>query len=144
MNSVADFLKRAADRNGFSRERFEERKIPTDHNNLIVMPFFGDLRSMVVMSSLLLHRYRQEVKNSKYFILASWPGFQGLFPYVDEYWSTNDEAHLKRFYEQSEGLRNKSDMTTIYLRNLNEFFREVFDCNEIAPYYQNGFTNKFF
>ena len=144
MSSVVEFLNRSAERNGFVRERFEERKIPTEHTNLVVMPFFGDLRSMTVMSSLLLQRYRQEVKNSKYFILASWPGFQGLFPYVDEYWAMSDEAVLKQFYEQSDGLRNKSDMATIYTRNLNEFFRDVIDYKEIAPFYGNGLTDKFF
>jgi len=144
MTSVVDFLKRASERNGFIRERFEERKVPTDHSTLTIMPFFGDTRSMAVMSSLLLHRYRQEVKNSKYFILASWPGFQGLFPWVDEYWAINDEAHIKRFYEQSEGLRNKSDLATIYLRNMNEFFRDVVDYRELEPYYHDGLKNKFF
>jgi hypothetical protein len=144
MSSVIDFLRRASDRNGFTRERFEDRKAPTDYSNLVVMPFFGDMRSIMVMSSLLLQRYRQEVKNSKYFILASWPGFQGLFPYVDEYWSISDQAHIKKFYEQSDGFRNKSDLTTIYIRNLNEFFREVVDYKDLSPYYQNGFTNSFF
>lgn len=144
VSSVVEFLKKAADRNGFIRERFEEKKIPTDHSNLLIMPFFGDIRSMCVMSSLLLQRYRQESKASKYFILASWPGFQGLFPYVDEYWAITDEAHFKKFYEQSEGLRNKSDLSTIYFRNLNEFFRDVVDYREINPFYNNGFTNNFF
>ena len=144
MNSVNDFLKRSSERNGFTRDRFEERKLPTDYSDLVIMPFFGDLRSMTVMSSLLLQRYRQEVKNSKYFILASWPGFQGLFPYVDEYWSLNDEAILKRFYEQASGFENKADLTTIYRRNINEFFRDVIDYRDIEPFYKNGFTNEFF
>lgn len=144
MSSVADFLKRASDRNGFYRERFEEKKLPTDHSNIIIMPFFGDLRSMCVMSMLLLHRYRMEHKNSKYFILASWPGFEGLFPYVDEYWSLTDESILHRFYEQSDGLRNKSDLSTIYIRNLNEFFRDVVDYREILPFYDLGLTAEFF
>lgn len=144
MTSVVDFLKRASERNGFNRERFEERKVPTDHSSLVVMPYFGDMRSMAVMSSLLLHRFRQEVKNSKYFIFASWPGFQGLFPYVDEYWAISDTAHIKRFYEQSEGMRNKSDLATIYMRNMNEFFRDVVDYKELEPYYHDGLQNKFF
>ena len=144
MNSVNDFLKRASNRNGFSRDRFEERKLPTDHSDLVVMPFFGDLRSMTVMSSLLLQRYRQEMKTSKYFILASWPGFQGLFPYVDEYWSLNDESIIKKFYEQSSGFENRSDLATIYNRNLNEFFRDVVDHKEIDLFYNNGFKNEFF
>lgn len=144
MSSVADFLKRASDKTGFIRERFEERKIPTDNSNLIIMPLFGDMRSMSLVSSLILQRYREESKNSKYFILASWPGLQGLFPYVDEYWAINDEAHIKRFYEQSEGLRNKSDLYTIYLRNLNEFFNDVVSFKDLVPFYNNGLTNGFF
>jgi hypothetical protein len=51
---------------------------------------------------------------------------------------------MKRFYEQSEGLRNKSDLATIYVRNMNEFFRDVIDYKELATFYQNGLTNKFF
>lgn len=144
MSSVIDFLKRSAERNGFVRERFEESKVPTDHSNLVIFPFFGDLRSMTVLSSFLLKRYREEVKNSKYFIMASWPGFQGLFPYVDEYWSISDEVHLKRFYEESDGFRNKSEFNTIYTRNLNEFFRDVVSYTDLEPFYKNGFTNKFF
>lgn len=144
MSSVADFLKRASERNGFIRERFEERKIPTDHSNVVIMPFFGDLRGTFVLSSLLLQRYRQEVKGSKYFILASWPGFQGLFPYVDEYWAVGDQSSVRRFYEQADGLRNRSDLATVYLRNLNEFFREVVDYKDIIPFYEFGFKDGFF
>lgn len=142
--AVADFLKRAADRNGFTRERYDESKIPTDHSSLTIMPFFGDIRSMAILSSLLMQRYRQEVKNSKYFILASWPGFQGLFPYTDEYWAVNDEAQLKRFYERSEGLRNMSEMATIFTRNLNEFFRDVVTYKELDQFYRCGLTDAFF
>jgi hypothetical protein len=142
--SVIDFLKKAADRNGFHRDRFEQARIPTDYSDIVIMPLFGDLRSICIASSLLLHRVRQEKKGSKYFILASWPGFQGLFPYVDEYWSLTDEAHLKRFYEQSENFNNKSDLYAVYLRNLNEFFRETMTHKDINIYYNNGITDKFF
>ena len=144
MNSVADFLKRAADRNGFTRDRFDERRLPNDFTDICVMPFFGDYRSMMVMSSFLLHRFREEIKGSKYFILASWPGFQGLFPYVDEYWSFNDAAHLVSFYENSYGFKNKSELSTIYVRNLNEFFRDVVAPTEFDSIYHGGFTNKYF
>jgi hypothetical protein len=144
MHSVVDFLKRSADRNGFIRERFEESKIPNDFSNITIFPFFGDIRSLVVLSSFLLHRYRNENKSSKYFILASWPGFQSLFPYVDEYWAVSDYAHIKSFYESSQDFLNKSNLNTIYLRNFNEFFRDVVDCKEFNQFYDNGFTNKFF
>ena len=144
MNTVIDFLKRTADRNGFTRERFEESKIPNDFSNITVFPFFGDSNSLTILSSFLLHRYRVENKSSKYFIMASWPGYQAFFPYVDEYWSLNDFAHIKTFYERSQGFLNKSDLNTIYLRSFNEFFRDIVDVKEIGQFYDNGFTNKFF
>ncbi len=142
--SVVDFLKRAADRNGFIRDRYEEKKIPTDFTGISVLPFFGDLRNLTVLSSYLLHRYRNEVRGSKYFIVASWPGFQGLFPYADEYWSLNDDSIIRKFYERSEGMRNKSDFSSTFIRNFNEFFRDVIDANELQKYYKNGFTNQYF
>jgi hypothetical protein len=144
VNSVADFLRRAAERNGFHRDRYEEKRIPTDFTNVCILPFFGDLRSMTILSSYILHRYREESRGSKYFIVASWPGFQGLFPYVDEYWSLTDESIIKRFYDHSEGMRNSSDLNVSYMRNMNEFFRDVIDAVEIQKYYRNGFTNYFF
>lgn len=144
MNSVADFLKRAAERNGFFRDRFDERNLPEDFSQICIMPFFGDYRSCVVLSTLLLHRYRQEFKGTKYFILASWPGLQGLFPYVDEYWSITDNAHLRQFYEKSVELVNKSDLSTIYTRNLNEFFRDVITVDEFSLLYNQGLTKRFF
>ena len=71
MNSVADFLKRSAERNGFNRDRYEEKRIPTDFTNVCILPFFGDLRSLTILSSYILHRYREEYRGSKYFIVAS-------------------------------------------------------------------------
>lgn len=144
MNSVADFLKRAADRNGFNRDRFEERKIPTDFSNVCILPFFGDLRTAFILSSFILPRYRREIKSSKYFILASWPGLQSMFPCVDEYWSINDFAQIKKIYQNSSGFLNLSDLNVIFLRNLNEFFRDVIDANDLLSFYKDGFTNKFF
>lgn len=144
MNSVADFLKRCADKNGFNRERFEEIKIPTDASSICVMPFFCDLRSTIFLSSFLLNRYREEYKGSKYFISIGWSGLQGLFPYVDEYWSFADQTHAKRMYELSESMRNKSELSTMYIRNLNEFFSDVLDYREFQKYYENGFQNAFF
>jgi hypothetical protein len=142
--NVADFLKKAAERNGFVRDRFEERRLPTDSDNLTIFPFFGDYRAMSLLSSWFLHNYKQTHKSSKYLILASWPGFQSLFPQADEYWSFNDTSQLKRFFEQVDGFRNRSDLFTIYLRNLNEYFRDVVDWRQVVePYYQNGLTQNF-
>lgn len=144
MSSVVDFLKRAADRNGFNRDRFEERKIPNDFSDICILPFFGDIRSLFLLSSFLLNPFKNNFKSSKYFILASWPGFQTLFPYVDEYWSLDDFSQVKKFYEDAQGFSNKSDLSIIYTRNINEFFRDVVDPKLFSQYYNNGFTNKFF
>lgn len=142
--SVADFLKKAAERNGFSRERFEERRLPTDADNLTIFPFFGDYRGISLLSNWFFPHYKETHKNSKYVIVASWPGFQGLFPHADEYWSFSDTNQLKRFYEQADGFRNRSDLWTIYLRNFHEFFRDVVDWrNVVEPYYQNGINQNF-
>lgn len=141
---VGDFLKRAADRNGFVRERYEERRVPTDIDGLVVMPFFGDWRGMLLLSSWFLHRYKETHKPSKYFILASWPGYQGMFPYVDEYWAIADENQVKKFYEKADGFRNRGDMAAIYQRNLNEFFRDVVDWRQVVePYYHQGILQNF-
>jgi hypothetical protein len=143
MTDVNDFLKRSSSRNGFSRDRFEEQKIPTDPANITVGYFFGDIRTAFVLSSLLLKRYREEKKGSKYFILCSWPGLQGMFPYVDEYWSFSDHSQIKRFYEGSDGLRNSTDLATIYFRNLNEFFRDVVNMRELENCYLNKLQQGF-
>jgi len=144
VNSVAEFLKRSAERNGFTRDRFEERKIPTDYSNVCILPFFGDMRGMFTLSTFLLHRFREEMRGSKYFVLASWPGYQGLFPQADEYWSFDDKSVIKSFYETAENLRNVSDYNTTYVRNFNEFFRDVITADELQKYYRGTFTNNFF
>lgn len=143
-NQTVDFLKRACERNGFARERFEEKNIPNEASAISVLPFFGDFRTLLFLSGVFFHRFRTENKNSKYFIIASWPGFQGLFPYADEYWGINDQAHMKQFYEGTEGVVNKSTYAVSFYRYLNEFFRDVMPEREIASIYNNGLTNDFF
>lgn len=138
MNNIFDFLRRSADRNNLRRERYEESKTPTDFANISIFPFFGDRRSLFVTSSLLMHRYKEQHKASKYLIVCSWPGYQSLFPYADEYWSPIDSGQIKRFYSLAEGFKNNSDMATIYTRNLHEFFRDVADPNIFKFYYDNG------
>src|SRR5262245_17371709 len=119
MIDVKDFLRRTADRNGFLRERYEDAKVPGDPDGLAIMPFFGDWRSTFVLSSLLLKRYKEELKGSKYFILLSWPGFASLFPYVDEYWTVGEDQ-FKKLYSNTDSMENRSDQGVVHLRNLHE------------------------
>lgn len=124
MIDISGFVAKASERCGFVRERFNDRNLPTDPANICVMPFFGDIRTLFVLSSLLLKRYVEQDKSSKYFILCSWPGFQGLFPYISEYWGIEDEALVRRLYPEAAQFRNKSDAVSGIYRNLNQFFFE--------------------
>lgn len=144
MSSVASFLINASDRNGYTRERFQENKIPNDFSDVTIFPFFGDIRSLFLLSSFLLKPYKDRFKNSKYFILASWPGYESFFPYVDEYWSLNDFSQISSFYKGSDGFLNRSNLNAIYRRNINEFFRDVVDPAIFKNYYYNGFSNNFY
>ncbi len=88
---VPQILKNAADKTGFRRVRYSEKKIPTSISNVTVFLFLGDIRSSFILSSLLLRRFREESKGSRYFILCSWPGHEALYPYVDEYWEISED-----------------------------------------------------
>jgi len=145
MIDVAGFIKKAAEKSGFNRERADDRKIPTDASNITVMPFFGDLRSLFVLSSILLRRYREEDRGSKYFILCSWPGFQGLFPFVDEYWGISDEMQARRLYAGASQFRNKNSIASNYYRNLNQYFFEdvVIPHDVFGSYYNEGITDEY-
>jgi hypothetical protein len=145
MIDVAGFIKKAAEKSGFVRERYDDRKIPTDASNICVVPFFGDLRSLFVLSSILLNRYREEDKGSKYFIFCSWPGFQALFPYVDEYWGIQDEQSVRKLYANASQFRNKNNLAGSYYRNLNQYFFEdvVMPHEQFLPYYKDGITDEF-
>jgi hypothetical protein len=140
---IRDFLQRAADRNGFVRERYEDRHVPVDISTITMLPFFGDLRSTFVLSSLLLRRYKEELKPSKYFILCSWPGFHSLFPYVDEYWAVGDESQFRRMFGEAEGFTNKAEGNVVYMQNINEFFRDVVKPKDLLPYYSDGLTDDY-
>jgi len=142
MIEVPEFLKRAADKCGFVRETFQEGNIPTVVSNITVLPFFGDLKTTFVLSSLLLKRYREEKKGSRYFILCSWPGHRVLFPYVDEYWSIAD-PNVNHFYSSAVGFDNNAEAAIVYVRKLNQFFDEVIDVPQLNEYYDSGLTDKF-
>ena len=141
--NVPEFLKRAAEKSGFIRESYDDSRVPTHHTNITVVPFFGDIRSSFILSSLLLNRYKEEVKGSKYFIVASWPGFRHLFPYVDEYWSIANNAVIDEFYKDANGFLNNGKYATLYNQNLNLFSLELIYPSEFVKYYDNGLTTEF-
>lgn len=145
MSDVPGFVRKAAEKCGFLRERYDDSHLPTDVNRICVVPFFGDLRSTFVLSSLFLKRFRDQERGSKYVIVCSWPGFGGLFPFADEYWGLQDVQASKKLYQDSSQFRNKNLLVTSYYRNLNEHFFEdmVLPYEQFAPYYSRGIQDKF-
>jgi hypothetical protein len=141
---VSAILKRAADKAGLSRVRYKERSVPTSVEGVAVLPFFGDRRSSFVLSSMLLRRVREELKGSRYFVLVSWPGWEGMFPYVDEYWQPDDSAVVERLLKDASGFSNSSSVASLMAKSLNQYFYEVMSEGDLAPFYDRGLTQAFF
>lgn len=144
MLDVQTILKKSAEKSGLKRVRYKERNLPTSIDNIVVFPFFGDNRSSFVLSSLLLRRIKEELKGSKYFIFISWPGHEGLYPYVDEYWQMEDESAIEKLKSSVLGFENNSSVFTLIIRNLNQYFYDVLTNKDLIPYYNNGLTKEFF
>lgn len=137
MIDMTAFVKRAADKCGFTREYFVEENIPTVTSNILVLPFFGSLASCSVLSQFLLRRYK-EMRTNKYLILASWPGMKHLFSFVDEFWSPRDTATIQALASRSDDFYNDSDFVTEYNRSLNNHFENVLSYDDLRPYYNQG------
>ena len=140
---VASILKKAAEKCGFSRSNWLQKDMPTLIDNVTVMSFFGDIRSMFVLSSLILKRYREEVKGSRYFILCTWPGYESLFPYVNEYWAIQDQSLYKSCFSEAAGFSNESKSALQFRKSLNHWFNDVVGEEELEIYYQNGIKQEF-
>lgn len=137
-------LKKAAEKTALTRIRYKERNMPTSVEGVTILPFFGDNRSSFVLSSLLLRRIKEEAKGSRYFILISWPGHEGLYPYVDEYWQADDESILEKLKSGVDGFSNLSSAYTLMVRELNQHFYDVITPKDFLPFYNNGLTKEFF
>jgi len=140
---VKEYLDLAAQRNGYVRQSYEDRKVPAEFDQICVMPLFGDLRHIFTASAMLLKRYREEAKGSKYFILISWPGYKSLFPYVDEFWSPGDTSLCRKLWGGASGFGNKSESYAVAVKNLYESFREVVKAEVLAEFHDNGITQAF-
>ena len=141
---VSTILKRASEKAGAVRSRYKDKDVPTSVEGVTILPFFGDRRSSFILSSLLLRRIKEELKSSRYFILLSWPGDEGLFPYVDEYWQVEDDASLQKLSAEASGFSNSSSVVPVIQRALNQYVYDVMSEKDIYPYYENGLTSEFF
>lgn len=137
-------LNKAAEKAGLIRTKYTEKNVPTNISSVCILPIYADIKYTTILSSLLLKRYREELKSSKYFILCSWPGMEGLFPYVNEYWSLKDENSFNSIYSECNNFNNNSDKFVNIVRNLNYFFEDVIDSDLFSNYYNNGIKDEFF
>jgi len=140
--TVSDFLKITSNKLNFVREKYVEKNIPTNFDQICVFFNLGDLRSTIALSSMLLPRFRKETKSLRYFIVFGYAGLSALYPYADEYWSFNPDNFAK-VYNSSSNYDNNSELNNIYLRHLNENFREVIKSDIFLDVYHNFFLNKF-
>jgi len=141
VNQVNEFIKRAAVRSGFRREFFMEKNVPTSLSNLMIVPFYGDIRSTFNLSSLLLRQYKEKNKDL-YVIMCSWPGFHDLFPYVDEYWTLEDESSAKTLALSANNLYNTSGLASEINRGLLEV-SNILSSNDLKAWHNEGFTRKY-
>lgn len=141
MTQVNEFIKRAAIRSGFRREFFMEKNVPTSLSNLMFVPFYGDIRSTFNLSSLLLRQYKEKNKDL-YLIMCSWPGFHDLFPYVDEYWTLDEESSAKTLALEANNLYNPSGLASEINRGLLEV-SNILSSNDLRAWHNEGFTRKY-
>lgn len=141
MVDVAEYIKRAAQRSGYKRETYIERNVPTQPSNVLAIPFYGDLRSVFLLSSFILKQYK-EIHKDKYIILCSWPGMSSLFPYVDEYWSIEDPSAITTLAAGANNFYNETDLSIELTRNLIEVLNVV-TSTDLKSYYDCGFTKKY-
>lgn len=135
--NLSDFLANTASKLNFRREKFIEKNVPSNFDQITVFFGLGDLRNTAAMSSMILPRIRKEKKALRYFIVFGYPNYSCLYPYADEYWSFNNDDRLDQIYYSSVGLDNNSNLKTIYLRHLNENFREVLKQEDYSNLYNN-------
>lgn len=138
MRETITILNDAAQYCGLSRIRFNNANVPRDPAEITAVFLPADFRSLSLASSLL----KVVRSQSKYAVLCSWPGYQSLFPYFDEYWEINPELSKTLFCKSSGFATADSKMDKI-CRGLHYFFSNVINGDDVTDYYRNGFTNKF-
>jgi hypothetical protein len=141
MSDVAAYVKRAAERTKFKREFFIEQNLPTVASNVVAVPFYPDLHSSLVMSSFILRQYK-DLHRDKYVILCSWPGWQALFPYVDEYWTLEDESVTKTLAIDANNFYNGTKLATEISQSLLECMG-ILTHRDFKKYYNFGFTDDY-
>ena len=141
MSDVAAYIQRAAERTQSKREFFVEKNIPTQPSNIQAVSFYGDMSSTFILSAYILRSYK-ELHKDKYLIVSSWPGFKGLFPYVDEYWSIQNESLIKSLALEANSFYNEASVATDLGRSLLECFNTSTH-RDLRMWYEKGFTDEY-
>ena len=139
MSEVRDFIGRAIERMHLKREVYAENQVPESLSKVRIVPFFGDIRSEFVLSTLLLHRLFPK----DYLIVCSWPGHWGLYPGIAEYWSPEDDLALGDLSRHLSYFNN--ERVGMYEKLLLRYFDNISLPSDFVPdYYSDGFTSKYF
>lgn len=141
MNDVADYLKRVLKRTGLKRESFIEKNIPTEPSNILAIPFFGDVDGLFIFSTFILKNFIEN-NPDKYLILISWPGMQGLFPEVHEYWTIEDENTLRTLATNSNFFYNNSNVYAEIVKSITEVLN-IQTAKDFGKYWEKGFSKKY-
>ncbi len=140
--NLPETLNRMSIKCGFNRKFFIDNNLPTLFENIVIVPFFGDIWGSCIFSSFILKRLKDQNKD-KYYILCSWPGFRDLFPYMDEFWEIRADSDLKNLAMGSIELNNTASGTLSIVRNLNRYFSNVLDENW-NKMYDGKFTDEYY
>lgn len=141
MNNT-DFIKKTADKLGFNRDFYVEKKIPATTQNVTIIPFYGDIRSTFLLSAFWFNEYRKK-KPDEYIIVCSWPGWGILFPQADEYWSLKDKGQVRMLADGAENMSNYSNYSLLLTRNLLQHFENIIEYSDIQSYYKDGCTSRY-
>lgn len=142
--NIPSFVARAAQQSGFERERYVDNKIPEDLDKIVAILFMGDMRSTSILSTLLLKPYIEKVLQGKYVIVCSFPGYGGLFPYANEFWSVNDTLAIPDLANGAFGFKNSDKrMNTLGIQLRRHFFTVLTE-DDFLPFYDKGLTSAYF
>ena len=133
MSEIIDFISRATTRLRLNREVFSEKSVPDSLSKVRIIPFFGDIKSEFILSSLILpHLFRKD-----YIIVCSFSGHWGIYQdNINEFWSISDG-------DAADAVRNPDNNT--HEKLLLRYFENVSLPSEfVPPYFSDGFTSKYF
>lgn len=139
-----EYIVKVAERSGLIREKFIDAKVPSSLNNLVVVPFFGDINSEFIFSTLVLNKWK-ELNKFSYLIVCSWNGHSCLYPYADEFWALNDQSYLPKLVRSNNGFCNKdiSFLEKSLLRYLDNPQLMFPDDPQIKRLYNNGISAQY-